>query len=395
MKNVRTGTLPVLLCLMLLLSVLTGCGGERSSQKRSLLDAAPEARCAVTEERTYDHSLNLTYADRFAVDCYAEGGCLITVCDDRQYFLTDSGDVPKDLPDDITVLKAPMKNIYVAGTAGMDYFVSCDALENLRFSSQRASAWKIPEAVSAMENGTLLFAGKYSTPDYELLTGEHCGLALENTMIYHSPAVIEQLESLGIPVFIDNSSNETTPQGRMEWVKLFGLLTGREAEADRAFRAQEKEFKKLESLADKDTERPTVAFFSVRSNGTVTVRQATDYIPKMIDTAGGRYAFEDLKSDGEGMRSTQVISMEEFYSTAKDADYFILNSSIEGERTSVDELLKDARVLADCKAVREGHVYCTYADLYQHSMGQGDFVRDLHEMLTGGTDFTYIFKLDE
>ena len=115
----------------------------------------------------------------------------------------------------------------------------------------------------------------------------------------------------------------------------------------------------------------------------------------MIDTAGGRYAFEDLKSDGEGMRSTQVISMEEFYSTAKDADYFILNSSIEGERTSVDELLKDARVLADCKAVREGHVYCTYADLYQHSMGQGDFVRDLHEMLTGGTDFTYIFKLDE
>jgi ABC-type Fe3+-hydroxamate transport system, periplasmic component len=289
----------------------------------------------------------------------------------------------------------PLNDIYVAGTAGMDYFVSCDALGNLRFSSQQASAWKIPEAVSAMEDGTLLFAGKYSTPDYELLTSEHCDLALENTMIYHSPAVIEQLESLGIPVFIDNSSNETTPQGRMEWVKVFGLLAGREAEADRAFRAQEKEFKKLESIADRDAECPSVAFFSVRSNGTVTVRQATDYIPKMIDIAGGRYVFEDLRSDGEGIRSTQVISMEEFYSTAKDADYFILNSSIEGERTSVEELLKDAPVLADCKAVREGHVYCTYADLYQHSMGQGDFVRDLHEMLTGGTGFTYIFKLDE
>jgi len=395
MKNVRTGTLPVLLCLMLLLSVLTGCGGEGASSKTSLLDAPPEARCAVTKERTYDHSMKLTYADRFAVDYYAEGDCLVTVCDDRQYYLTGSGDVPKDLSDGVTVLNVPLNDIYIAGTAGMDYFVSCDALGNLRFSSQQASAWKIPEAVSAMEDGALLFAGKYSTPDYELLTSERCDLALENTMIYHSPAVIEQLESLGIPVFIDNSSNETTPQGRMEWVKVFGLLAGREAEADRAFRAQEKEFEKLESIADRDAVCPSVAFFSVRSNGTVTVRQATDYIPKMIDIAGGRYVFEDLRSDGEGMRSTQVISMEEFYSTAKDADYFILNSSIEGERTSVDELLKDARVLADCKAVREGHVYCTYADLYQHSMGQGDFVRDLHEMLTGGTDFTYIFKLDE
>ena len=132
----------------------------------------------------------------------------------------------------------------------------------------------------------------------------------------------------------------------------------------------------------------------MRSNGTVTVRQATDYIPKMIEIAGGRYIFEDLRSDGEGMRSTQTISMEDFYSTAKNADYFILNSSIEGERTAVAELLKDAPVLADCKAVKEGHVYCTYADLYQHSMGQGDFVRDLHQMLTGGKDFTYIFKLN-
>ena len=64
MKNVRTGTLPVILCLLLLMSVLTGCGGEGAAQKKSLLDAAPATRCAVTKERTYDHSLKLTYADR-------------------------------------------------------------------------------------------------------------------------------------------------------------------------------------------------------------------------------------------------------------------------------------------------------------------------------------------
>ncbi|MBQ4459829.1 MAG: hypothetical protein II911_05470, partial [Clostridia bacterium] len=97
MKIVRTGTLPVFLCLLLLLSVLTGCGGEGAAQKKSLLDADPATRCAVTKERTYDHSLKLTYADRFAVDFYEEGDCLITVCDDRQYYLSDSGDLPNDL----------------------------------------------------------------------------------------------------------------------------------------------------------------------------------------------------------------------------------------------------------------------------------------------------------
>ena len=113
----------------------------------------------------------------------------------------------------------------------------------------------------------------------------------------------------------------------------------------------------------------------------------------MIGMAGGEYAFKDLGADDDSNRSTQVISMEEFYQTAKDADYFIYNSSIEGERSSIADLVNDAPVLADCKAVKDGNVFCTTADLYQHSLGQGTFVRDLYKMLTGRDDLTYIFKL--
>lgn len=391
MYVLRHGTLPVLLCLVLLLSVLTGCKGEESGG--DLLAKVPEDRSAISKELTYDHSLKLTYADQFAVDSYKEGGSLITVCDGRQYYLPDAETpvIPSDLPEDISVLPAPVENGYLAGTACMDFFASFDALSQLGFSSLQEKGWKIPEAAEAMHRGDIRYAGKYSTPDYELLTSNGCDLAIENTMIYHTPDVIDQLESLGIPVFIDHSSNESTPQARMEWVKLYGLLTGREKQANKAFRAQEKEFLGLPVHCG--TGLPRVAFFSVRSNGTVTVRRASDYIPAMIGLAGGEYAFKDLGAEDDSNRSTQVISMEEFYQTAKDADWFIYNSSIEGERNSLDDLLKDAPVLADCKAVKEGHVYCTTADLYQHTMGQGTFVRDLYEMLTGGSEFTYLFEL--
>ena len=90
-----------------------------------------------------------------------------------------------------------------------------------------------------MENGSILYAGKYSEPDYERIVSEGCGLAIENTMILHSPEVKEKLESFGIPVLVDHSSYEAHPLGRTEWIRLYGVLTGKEKEAEAAFAKQE------------------------------------------------------------------------------------------------------------------------------------------------------------
>ena len=38
----------------------------------------------------------------------------------------------------------------------------------------------------------------------------------------------EMIEDLGIPVLVDRSSYESNPLGRMEWLKLYGLLLGKE-----------------------------------------------------------------------------------------------------------------------------------------------------------------------
>ena len=66
----------------------------------------------------------------------------------------------------------------------------------------------------------MYYAGKYNAPDYELILSKACDLAIESTMISHSPEVKEQLEQLGIPVLVERSSYESHPLGRMEWLKL-------------------------------------------------------------------------------------------------------------------------------------------------------------------------------
>ena len=114
----------------------------------------------------------------------------------------------------------------------------------------------------------------------------------------------------------------------------------------------------------------------------------------MIELAGGQYIFHDL-GEKDSNRSTVSMQIEEFYDGAKDADFLIYNSSIDGGINSVNELMDKCPVLEDFKAVKSQNVWCTTNDLYQQSMSIGYLIRDIHEMLQGESEenMTYLFKL--
>lgn len=383
MKNIRKKLVLCLLC-SIFTGMLLGCAS------RSAKESDPEH---LNASLVYTGSMELSYAQEFSVDYYEDGYALITIADDGQYLLVpEDGNVPEDLDEEITVLQQPLNHLYLVASAVMDMFVSIDGLDSVRFSGTDTDGWYIEEAADAMASGDILYAGKYSAPDYEMILSENCDLAVENTMIYHSPEVKEKLESFDIPVLVDHSSYEAEPLGRTEWVKLYGLLLGKEEAAEAAFAAQEKAFLEISDTEDTDL---TVAFFYLTSNGAANVRKSSDYLPKMIDLAGGHYVFDDLGAEDENATSTVTLQMEEFYAAAKDADYLIYNSTIEGELSSVEELLQKSELLDDFKAVQEGHVYCTSKNLYQSSMELGDIIADLHKMLTGEDDsMTYLYRLE-
>lgn len=374
----------LLLSLLLLLTAACspgegGADGERNTD--------------ISAELEYEDSMELLYAEKFSVDYYTGGFSLVTVNGSERYLVVPEGkESPGDLAEDITVLYQPLDRIYLVASAVMDMFISMDSLDVIRFTGTKAESWYLEEAREAVETGDILYAGNYSAPDYEQILAEGCDLAIENTMVYHTPEVKEQLEKFGIPVMVDYSSYETEPLGRTEWVKLYGLLAGREEEAAEAFAGQQEAFA---SIGDAEDTGKTVAFFYITSSGEVNVRKASDYLPKMIELAGGHYVFSDLGAEDDTASSTVSLQMEEFYAAAREADYLIYNSTIDGELSSAEELFGKSELLENFKAVREGNVYCTTRDLYQSSMELGTMIADIHGMLNGEEDgLTYLYRLD-
>ena len=341
----------------------------------------------------YDHSLELQYADQFAVDYYEGDYALITIVGDGQFLVVPEGkEAPEGLDEDITVIHQPLENIYLVATSTMDFFRALDGIGSISLSGTKADGWYIDEAKEALESGAVSFAGKYNAPDYELILSKKCDLALESTMIYHNPEVKEKLEEFGIPVLVEHSSYENHPLGRTEWVKLYGVLLDKEEEAEAVF---EEQAEKLNSIKDSENTGKTVAFFYINSMGSANVRKSNDYVSKMIELAGGNYIFNDLGTDEEGL-STMNMGMEDFYAGARDADYIIYNSTIDGELKSLDELLKKSELLKDFKAVKEGNVWCLTKSMFQETTCLGDVIMDIHRMLTENDPdgLTYLYRLE-
>ena len=345
--------------------------------------AASETAPASTEELVFTHACPLDYATQFTADCYEGGYTMLTLTESGEQFLVTPEDAAavEGLPESVTVLRQPIRNIYLVSTSVMDLFLALDGLDSVTLSGTQAEGWYLDEARAAMEDGRIAYAGKYSAPDYETILASGCGLAIENTMIYHTPEVKEQLEKFGIPVLVERSSYETDPLARMEWVKLYGILLGKQQEAEQLFDTQ------VQRVAPLENQQPTgktVAFFSITSNNLVTVRKGSDYVARMIEMAGGSYVFADLTDNGNNL-ATINLSLEDFYAGAKDADVLLYNSTIEGSIASTEQLVEKCPLLAQFKAVQNGNVWCTAQSLFQQSMELPDLILDMNRVFTEGT----------
>lgn len=376
--------------------------GAEKGQQTAAVGGNPAKTAAAP--LTYDHSMELSYAENFAVDYYEGGYKLLTtrLNGDRILLVPKDQQAPKDAealispsaegePGKLMVLQEPVKNLYLVASSVMDMFAQLDSMDAISMCGLKEEDWYIPAAKQAMKEGTLLYAGKYSQPDYELLLSQNCSMAIENSMIYHTPEVMEKLDEFGIPTLVEYSSYEEHPLGRVEWVRFFGALLDQEEKADQLFEKQKEALKRVE--AEESTGK-TVAFFYITSNGLVQVRQSTDYIPKMIELAGGKYVFENL-GDPDSRRSTVNLQLEDFYDGAQDADFLVYNTTIDRQVQTLEDLLKKCSLLKDFKAVKNHQVWCTAEDMYQQSMSAGNLIGDFHRMLTGDNEETrYLYRLE-
>ena len=103
----------ILLAILTLLC-LAGCGAGQT----------PEAAGDGVEG-----SMELRYAENFAVDYYGGGAALLTIRDGQRFLLLPAGaSVPKEL-EAVPQIPVPAENVYLASSSAADLFLQADALD--------------------------------------------------------------------------------------------------------------------------------------------------------------------------------------------------------------------------------------------------------------------------
>ncbi|MCR5774713.1 MAG: ABC transporter substrate-binding protein [Lachnospiraceae bacterium] len=328
------------------------------------------------------------YATGFTIDSFENNIYRINAGNDRYLLVPRFTELPSGIPENVTVIRTPVNRTYVASTSSMDFFKQLETLDKVGFASPEADKWTDSEVSGRIESGEIEYVGKYDAPEFETLLTGKADLAVENSMIYHSPDTKEKLEELSIPVFVDMTSYESDPRGRVEWIKVYGLLTGEYGKAVRFFDAACKQIDEVISGTEDNKPaadgKPSIAYFYISPKGHVGVRKPEDYITKMIEFAGGTYIPSNIKvPNADGMSSSVDMSMEDFYLKAKDADILIYNGTLYGVPESLDELTRETALLTEFKAVKEGRVYVAKDEMFQATCAAADVVSDLCRIVSG------------
>ena len=99
---------------------------------------------------------------------------------------------------------------------------------------------------------------------------------------------------------------ETTPLGRAEWIRFYGLLFDKVELADSLFKATEKRYIELKELTASTTQKPVV-LSEKRYGATWFVPAGESYMAKLYADAGADYIFKNTPGAGSLAMSFESV----------------------------------------------------------------------------------------
>ncbi len=153
--------------------------------------------------------------------------------------------------------------------------------------------------------------------DYETVLSLRPDVVLTYLVSSVEPPYISILKSLGIRVFTLYEHLEDHPLARSEYMRLLGVLTGREAVADSLFAAVCTAYGEIAGRHASDPSRPGV-LLNVPYADQWFIPGAENYFSRLIADAGGR-----VVGAREGERTSRVVSLEEAYMLSREADFWL------------------------------------------------------------------------
>ena len=203
-----------------------------------------------------------------------------------------------------------------------------------------------------------------------------------------------RIEKLNIPIIECADYMETSPLGRAEWMRFFGMLTGKEAQADSLFDTVEKAYLQLKEQVKATADRPSVVS-ELKSGAAWYVPTGSSTMGRLYADAGAHYLFNYIKGSG-----SVPLSFETVLDKAQHADYWILKYNRSADMT-LSGLQKEYAPYARFDAFGKQAVYgCNtrHIPFYEESPFHPDrllkdFIKIFHPQLLPGYELQYFSKL--
>ncbi len=264
----------------------------------------------------------------------------------QKYILVEKGSpLPDNLPQG-TIVRTPVENIIMYTTIHASIWEELDALEDV-VGICEPEFLTSAKAIGFMEQGKIYDCGKASSPNVEKI------MDIGGEVIIASPfehGGYGQAEKLGIPIIESADYMETHPLGRVEWLKVFGMLSGREEEADSLFMATQRRYNALKKIASGAQKRPKL--MTERKYGSSWfIAGGASYMATMYEDAGADYIFRENKDTG-----SVPYAFENVYEIALDSDVWLLKYGSESPMT-YDDLRSEYKPYEDFAPFKNRKIY--------------------------------------
>lgn len=271
--------------------------------------------------------------------------------------------VPKNkhidsIPAGYTVVTTPVERIVCMTTPQLKGFSMMNAYDCVVATSD-TRRMQNPEWLSRLKDGRVKRIGIEGNFNAEIVIASNPQLILVSP---HRRGGYETLADTGVPIMPYWAFNETSALGLSEWIRLTGLLIGKEQEASNLFSNMEKEYNYWKDIASKTKSRPTV-FSGEMRGGHWYVAGGKSFYARLFADAGADYFYkEDTHTGGV------ILDFETVYAKAHNSEFWRIMNGYPGQYSYDVILSSDARY-KDFRAFREHKViYCNlqYAPLYEN-----------------------------
>jgi len=248
-------------------------------------------------------SENSERAEHFSID-YGSGYKILSIkeawngdSENHRWLLLDSNE--NKIPDSLKklpIVKIPIKKAVVLSVVAIGFMEKLGLLES----------------VIAVENRNLIYSEKMQNliDSFSVKqVGSGNSLDLETILILNPDIVLTfgtgsaiyddypRFKTAGVPAILTAEWMESHPLARLEWLKLFGILFGKEKEADSIFKETAHRYNLLAEQALHSAEKPSV-ITGYPQGSEWLAGGGNSYFAKFLRDAGAKYIWESTPQTG-------------------------------------------------------------------------------------------------